>query len=252
MLAFVAVIIFYTRLPIFRQYSVPEEYFKHIIYYWSMAGWLTASVMAAMLYLTSMILPLSVAVTLAIISRLLLTGALHEDGLADFFDGFGGGSSKEKILAIMKDSHIGCYGVLGLIGYFLLLYNLLTSLPVALTCLVILVADPFCKGLAAMITTRLSYARTAETSKVGVVYQTIKAKYLLLTVSFGLLPLIIIFGWLSPCYYLVIILPLLLFWLLTTFMQSKIQGYTGDCVGALFLLLELSFYLGFVALVGWV
>lgn len=250
MLALVAVVIFYTRLPFFRQQSVPEEYFKHIIYYWSMAGWLTASIMAGMLYLTSMIFPLSVAVALAIISRLLLTGALHEDGLADFFDGFGGGTSKERILAIMKDSHIGCYGVLGLIGYFLLLYTLLASLPVSLACLAILVADPFCKGLAALITTRLSYARTAETSKVGVVYQAIKAKYLLITVSFGVLPLVIIFGLFSPIYCLAVILPVLLFFLLTNFMQHKIQGYTGDCVGALFLLIELSFYLAFVALIG--
>ncbi len=45
----------------------------------------------------------------------LLTGALHEDGLADVADGFGGGATKAKKLAIMKDSHIGAYGVLALI-----------------------------------------------------------------------------------------------------------------------------------------
>ena len=44
------------------------------------------------------------------IARLLITGCLHEDGLADFFDGFGGGTSRERILVIMKDSHIGSYG----------------------------------------------------------------------------------------------------------------------------------------------
>ncbi|WP_139134976.1 adenosylcobinamide-GDP ribazoletransferase [Magnetovibrio blakemorei] len=44
-----------------------------------------------------------------------LTGALHEDGLADVADGFGGGASKAKKLAIMKDSHIGTYGVLALL-----------------------------------------------------------------------------------------------------------------------------------------
>ena len=40
---------------------------------------------------------------------MLITGCLHEDGLADFFDGFGGGTSREGILVIMKDSHIGSY-----------------------------------------------------------------------------------------------------------------------------------------------
>lgn len=77
----------------------------------------------------------------------------------------------------MKDSHIGCYGVLGLIVYFLLLFTLLSALPVYLACLAILVADPFCKGLSSFITVRLSYARTAETSKVKVVYDDIKTKY---------------------------------------------------------------------------
>ena len=51
------------------------------------------------------------SVILALISRILVTGALHEDGLADFFDGMGGGKDREGILRIMKDSHIGSYGV---------------------------------------------------------------------------------------------------------------------------------------------
>lgn len=52
--------------------------------------------------------------------------------LPDFFDGFGGGTSRERILSIMKDSHIGSYGVIGLILYFALLYTLLSSLPLTL------------------------------------------------------------------------------------------------------------------------
>jgi len=52
---------------------------------------------------------------LALIVAALITGALHEDGLADVADGFGGGETKAKKLAIMKDSYIGTYGVLALI-----------------------------------------------------------------------------------------------------------------------------------------
>lgn len=55
------------------------------------------------------------AAGLAITAQVLITGALHEDGLADFADGFGGGRGKEAILAIMRDSRIGAYGVLALI-----------------------------------------------------------------------------------------------------------------------------------------
>ena len=46
---------------------------------------------------------------------IMITGAFHEDGLADFCDGFGGGYSKEQILVIMKDSRIGVYGAIALV-----------------------------------------------------------------------------------------------------------------------------------------
>lgn len=55
------------------------------------------------------------AVLLAMGTQVLLTGALHEDGLADTADGFGGGRSRERKLEIMRDSRIGTYGVVALI-----------------------------------------------------------------------------------------------------------------------------------------
>lgn len=92
--------------------------------------WLADRGMMALIFWgASTILPHGVAVILALTSRLLITGALHEDGLADFFDGFGGGTNRESTLRIMKDSHIGSYGVLGLIIYYLFAYNLLVALP---------------------------------------------------------------------------------------------------------------------------
>ncbi len=58
------------------------------------------------------------ATLLTIVAQVLLTGALHEDGLADTADGFGGGSDRERKLAIMRDSRIGSYGVIALILAF--------------------------------------------------------------------------------------------------------------------------------------
>jgi len=55
----------------------------------------------------------SVIIALAI--GAIMTGGLHEDGLADVADGFGGGWTKERKLEIMRDSHIGTYGVLALV-----------------------------------------------------------------------------------------------------------------------------------------
>jgi adenosylcobinamide-GDP ribazoletransferase len=59
-------------------------------------------------------LPGLVAAGLTLAMQALLTGGLHEDGLADTADGFGGGKDRESKLAIMRDSHIGTYGVMAL------------------------------------------------------------------------------------------------------------------------------------------
>ncbi len=63
---------------------------------------------------TSLDLPPAVAAVLAVGTMVLATGALHEDGLADMADGFGGGRDREQVLVIMHDSRIGAYGVLAL------------------------------------------------------------------------------------------------------------------------------------------
>lgn len=241
MLRILAAFIFFTRLPFWRVAEVPAEYFKNIVSHWALAGWLTAGLSVLVLYASSLILPVGVTVLLAIITRLLVTGCLHEDGLADFFDGFGGGTSRERILAIMKDSHIGSYGVIGLILYFGLLYTLLSSLPVAIAGSAILAGDPFSKGVAGMIINRLPYARKEEEAKNKTVYSRMTAGEYTFCLFSALPPLL----WLpKPVYFLAALLPVIVFYILTTLMKNKIQGYTGDCCGATFLLCELSFYLG--------
>lgn len=238
-----AALIFFTRLPFWRLAEVPAEYFKNIVSFWALVGWLTAGLSVIVLYAASLVLPLGVAVLLAIIARLLVTGCLHEDGLADFFDGFGGGTSKIMILSIMKDSHIGSYGVIGLISYFGLFYTLLSNLPLELAGCAILAGDPYSKGVAGMVINRLPYARKEEESKSKTVYSRMTAREYIFTLLGGLLPLY----WLPKAEYLLAaILPVITWYMLTSFMKRKIQGYTGDCCGALFLLNELSFYLGVV------
>ena len=111
-----AAFIFFTRLPFWRLRQPAADAFKRVVELWPLTGWLTGGVAALTLWGASTVLPYSLAVILAIGMRMLLTGALHEDGLADFFDGLGGGGrDRERILSIMKDSHIGTYGVLALV-----------------------------------------------------------------------------------------------------------------------------------------
>ena len=243
MLRILAACIFFTRLPFWRIADVPMAYYKNIVSYWSIVGWLTAGLSVLALYAASLVLPASVAIICAIITRLLITGCLHEDGLADFFDGFGGGSDRERILAIMKDSHIGSYGVIGLISYFGLLFALLYSLPVELAGCAILSGDPFCKGVAGTIINRLPYARKEEEAKNKTVYSPMTTGEFVCCAVGALLPLL----WLPRVIYLwAALFPVACYLLLIRFMKKKIQGYTGDCCGATFLLCELSYYIGIV------
>src|ERR1700744_3249972 len=68
------------------------------------------------------------AAALALAATMLITGALHEDGLADTADGFGGGDTRERKLAIMRDSRIGTYGVCALIISLLIRADAIASL----------------------------------------------------------------------------------------------------------------------------
>ena len=238
-----AALIFFTRLPWWRIYQPPQASYKAVVEFWPMTGWLTGGAMAATLFLGSMVLPWPVAVIAAIAVRLVITGALHEDGLADFMDGFGGGGDRARILAIMKDSHIGTYGVLGLILYMMLLWTTLYSLPPTVAALTVLAADPFSKMVASQLINMLPYARREEEAKNRTIYRKPSlAAGLSLTVQ-GLLPMALMIGMTGISWYLVIALPALVMYFLYLLMLRKIQGYTGDCCGAVCLLVELAVYL---------
>lgn len=245
MMRILAAFIFFTRLPFGCLCEVSAESFKHVVPYWPLVGWLTGGGMAGVLWLTAQIFPFPVAIVLAMISRLLITGALHEDGLADFFDGFGGGSTRERVLAIMKDSHIGSYGVIGLVLYFLLSWTLLLSMPLSLACVVLLTGDVWSKFTSSQLINYLPYARKEEESKAKVVYNRMSGGEGIFALVSGVVPLALL---LPVTYWLAGILPVIVLVALGLWMKRKLQGYTGDCCGALFLLSELSFYLGVVML----
>lgn len=243
-----AAFIFFTRLPFWRIHQPRKEAYETVVELWPLTGWLTAGCMAATLYFGPFIVPTALAAMVAIIVRILITGALHEDGLADFIDGFGGGGTdRKRILDIMKDSHIGTYGVVGLILYFMLLHQSLTILPPRITALMILAADPFFKMMTAQLIQMMPYARTAETAKGQVVYRKISIKAGLLLLIQGTLPTIGLW-YFAGLPYLCIAIPALVFYLLYLLMHRRINGYTGDCCGAVFLLTELTFYLTYITL----
>ena len=191
----------------------------------------------------SMAFPWPVAVVIAIVVRLLVTGALHEDGLADFFDGFGGGTSRERILAIMKDSHIGTYGVIGLIVYILLLGTSLYSMMPRMAVLAVLAADPFAKLVSCQLITMLPYARREEDAKNKTVYRKISVPAAICLTLQGVLPMLLMLWLTSIRWYFVLVVPCVVMYFLYRVIRRKLGGYTGDCCGAVCLLVELSIYL---------
>ncbi len=125
---------FLTRLPMPR-FSVREDR-KLAEAFWAfpLAGLVVGAVAGFALWLCLWFgLAKTVSAVMALAMLALLTGAMHEDGLADFWDGLGGGRTRERKLEIMRDSHIGTYGVLALLLCYLALVALLSELAPRLT-----------------------------------------------------------------------------------------------------------------------
>ncbi|MCH3995825.1 MAG: adenosylcobinamide-GDP ribazoletransferase [Prevotella sp.] len=243
-----AAFIFFTRLPFWRVHQPPKAAYETVVEHWPLTGWLTGAVMGGVLIGCSHFLPLIISVLIAIIARILITGALHEDGLTDLIDGFGGGTGKQRILEIMKDSKIGTYGVLGIVFYELLFFFLLlqtaSTRDTLYTFLFIIAADAFSKMIAGQIIQMLPYVRTAEQAKNQVVYRKFSVRAGISLFIQGALPMAVFLYYIHFAgWELFIFIPCLVMYFLYRLFYKKIGGYTGDCCGALFLLVELSLYL---------
>ncbi|MBR4337013.1 MAG: adenosylcobinamide-GDP ribazoletransferase [Bacteroidaceae bacterium] len=257
-----AALTFFTRLPLGSP-KVSAEAYRHVVPLWPLMGWLTGGLMAGIYVLSRLAgLDAGVAVVLALAGRVMLTGALHEDGLADFCDGFGG-RDRSRTLEIMKDSHIGTYGVLGLVIYFLLISRLLTALVQGgMSPLMFIAVDAVCKFLSSTIIWFLPYVRREEEAKNRLIYAHTTAGEKLLSLVLGFLPIVLILTLtphpsplISNSSFLIpnstpSPLTLLLSFCASALccaglfglMHRRLGGYTGDCCGATFLLTELTFY----------
>lgn len=119
----------------------PDRRFADALWAAPLVGLLVAVIAALVFGVTlRMGLPTTVAAGLAIAVALLATGCLHEDGLADVADGFGGGKTAGDKLAIMRDSRIGTYGVMALMIAHLLKWAALATFLSFGTVLVALIA----------------------------------------------------------------------------------------------------------------
>ena len=233
-----AALTFFTRIPIWKWTESPQKYYSSVVVFWPMTGWVTGGLTALLLWLAAQVVPMLPAVIIALTGRILLTGGLHEDGLADFCDGFGGGTGKDRILAIMKDSHIGTYGVMGLIFYSLWYVSIAMSLPLMTAVAAIIASDAFAKACAAQLINLLPYSRP-EGAKNRISYVRMTICQSLIVVLSGMLPVCLL-AYIDMLLIISIIAPIIVISLLILYLKHKIGGYTGDCCGAACLLCELS------------
>jgi adenosylcobinamide-GDP ribazoletransferase len=225
----VTAVLFCTRLPIWRAPAIAGADLARASWAFPIAGLLVGLIAAAAYWLARRAgLPPLPAAALTLTATLLATGCLHEDGLADVADSFGG-ATRERKLAIMRDSSIGAYGTCALIVSLLLRVSALSA-----------IADPV---LAAPILVAAHVAARATMSAFMVLVPPARADGLsagagrpsaasaVIGAMFGVLALAIGLGPVAGIIALVVTAALagLLGW----FCLRQIGGQTGDVLGAL-------------------
>lgn len=234
---------FFTRLPL-QGLPYSPAWARDSVRYWPWTGVIVGGVSAGVYALALLYLSQTVAVGLALLAGLLLTGALHEDGLADLADACGVSPDRERMLAVMRDSHIGSFGVLALIVSLGGRFVLLTALPADAVVLVMLLAAVVSRGNALALLLYLPYARAEGKAQVMAQRLSVAAFIWALLPVFGLLALRPVLVW--------AVLPLLLlnaaagFWL-----RQRLGGQTGDALGAVQQWSELLFLLVSLVLIGY-
>lgn len=244
---------FFTRIPVSLHVNFQEEDLNHSAKYFPLIGVIVGLVGAAAFMISATFLPQHIAVLISMATTIYLTGAFHEDGLADSADGLGGGWQREQILTIMQDSRLGTYGAAALFFALFSKFQLLNALSADFIPLVLIAAHAISRLAAVWVMATLPYAKPAGKAKPLATHITGRALWL--ANLFGLLPYVGIVGSLLLNHPVVLVIklvaltliPMLLAWLWWRHkMKRWLSGYTGDALGAMQQITELGFYLGLV------
>ncbi|MDZ7855792.1 adenosylcobinamide-GDP ribazoletransferase [Sphaerotilus sp.] len=246
---FLVALQFLTRLPIPAWVSQDDgfdpRWLNACVRYFPLVGVLVGACGAAMLALASLWWPPLVAASLAVAATAWVTGAFHEDGLADTFDALGGNVPRERALVIMKDSRIGTYGAVALVFGLGLRVMLLASLaqrdPLH-ACLVMIGSHALGRAAAVGLMARLPYAGDAEHAKAKALATAVPRGSVVAAMGWALLLIAAlmaagqltgagdpgwVFRWPLAALSCVIVVRLLRRWL-----ARRLGGYTGDTLGA--------------------
>jgi adenosylcobinamide-GDP ribazoletransferase len=215
---------FCTRLPI----AAPQgANLTQAVWTFPLVGVLIGALGALVFWLTAS-LGSFVAATLAVTATTLVTGALHEDGLADTADGFGGGTTKERKLEIMRDSRSGVYGVTALISSYLLRVGAIASLPAAASAAAALIAAH--AGARATMALFMAMVPRARQDGLSAKIGTPPSGPLAVAALLGLLAFLLCLG--IGGALLAVLLVMIVLAGAARLARSQIGGQTGDVIGA--------------------
>src|SRR5256886_1572543 len=233
-----AAIQFFTCLPAPAWVGHSQEHLRGAIHYLPVIGLLVGCTGAAALLLGSLLWPPLVALVASTVATILLTGALHEDGLADAMDGFGGGRTRDQVVAIMKDPRIGVFGALALGLALLLKVSCLQAVVPARAALLLVCGHALTRFGVVVLMSCLPYARETGPPPPRPLPQDVSTfsmpfAGLLGAALRGAGGAAVVGGLWGLC------------------LRRRLGGYTGDSMGAGQQLMELGFYLGAIARGPW-
>jgi adenosylcobinamide-GDP ribazoletransferase len=253
---------FLTRLPTPMWRGFQPSWLAQSARYFPLVGVLVGGINAGVWWLLGHWLPPTVTVGLMLAVSLLVTGAFHEDGFADTCDGFGGGTTRDRVLAIMKDSRVGAYGAIAICVMLGLKWSAYAAIPAAAFPLVVVGAHMFSRWCACGLIWGLHYARSEDDSKIrpfadslgdslggrdwivsGALGACAAAPFAL---AANQMPHDLVFHALAAAVAASAITALVL----AMYFRGRIGGYTGDCLGAVQQLTELAFVLAALAVAG--
>ncbi|GHA60200.1 adenosylcobinamide-GDP ribazoletransferase [Photobacterium aphoticum] len=246
---FLVALAFFTRIPIPADTPYSPDRLNQANRYFALVGIVVGLISAVAFWLAHCLFPAPIAVLIAMATSLLVTGAFHEDGLADVFDGFGGGWEPAQKLDIMKDSRLGTYGAAALFVALAMKWASLTALADVnpmYTVIALISLHGLSRAVAASLIVSYPYVRLDEQSKVKPLANQQSPQDLWVLIFTSLI--ILLFLPLSVAVALTVVL-LLVRTLCGRWFQRQLGGYTGDCLGAAQQIAELCGYLVLLTMV---
>lgn len=237
---FMVAITVLTRIPVSRWVEYDSSAIVTSCRYFPVVGGLIGVVNAIVFTCAMLVFSVELSLILMMAGSVLLTGAFHEDGFADCCDGFGGGWDKEQVLAIMKDSSIGTYGMLGLCLMLAGKLYALSSFSAESIVVVLILAHALSRLISISFLYDHDYVQYDSKAKFKPLIRRLDIKAL----SFSIITVLPLMLWLTLLQICVVAVGLLLLrFFFGHFIRQRIGGYTGDCLGAVQQLAELLVYL---------